>query len=270
MEAMIEAFSLSVVRNAFFAMLIAGATLSLLGVIIVSLNLTAIRFTLMHTGLLGAALGIALGFQPLPGAFIVVLAASVGMALISDASAISSSSASGMIMTASLAGAFILLAVAGVPAMQVFDIFAGNILMLTTIDVIVTSVLGLVTALFFIFTYRETQLVLMDKELAYNLGLPVKALTTMMFVLLGIGVASALRLVGALLVDAIILLPAIAALRLASRFSLALVLTSLFGLLATTAGFMIALALDWPVGSTTALCSVSILAGALVVRRKAH
>jgi len=107
--------------------------------------------------------------------------------------------------------------------MQVFDIFAGNILMLTTIDVIVTSVLGLVTALFFIFTYRETQLVLMDKELAYNLGLPVKALTTMMFVLLGIGVASALRLVGALLVDAIILLPAIAALRLASRFSLALV-----------------------------------------------
>ncbi|MDD3669875.1 MAG: metal ABC transporter permease, partial [Sphaerochaetaceae bacterium] len=103
MNALIQAFSLPIIRNAFIGMVIAGGTLSLLGIIIVSLNLTAIRFTLMHTGLLGAAVSTALAYPPILGAFTLVVLSSVLMASISNKRSISTSSASGLIMTGSLA-----------------------------------------------------------------------------------------------------------------------------------------------------------------------
>ncbi|MCK9288212.1 MAG: metal ABC transporter permease [Sphaerochaetaceae bacterium] len=264
MNALIQAFSLPIIRNAFIGMVIAGGTLSLLGIIIVSLNLTAIRFTLMHTGLLGAAVSTALAYPPILGAFTLVVLSSVLMASISNKRSISTSSASGLIMTGSLAGAFIILAVSGVPAMHVFDIFAGNILMLTSGDLILVFALGIFILLFFSIAYREVQLVLLDKETARNLGVPVDAIAMIMFILLGVGVATALRLVGALLVDALILLPAIAALRIARNFAIALVLSSAFGMLSSIGGFLIALALDLPVGASTALVSAIILAVSLL------
>ncbi|MFA6706712.1 MAG: metal ABC transporter permease [Sphaerochaetaceae bacterium] len=265
MGSLIDAFSIPIIRHAFFGIVVAGSTLSLLGIIIVSLNLTAIRFTLMHTGLLGAAIGTAIGSQPTAGAFIMVLAASAIMAAITKKKNVSTSSASGLIMTASLAGAFIILAVAGVPAMQIFDIFAGNILMLTRIDLLFTIFLGLLIVTFFAIAYREIQLVLLDKELALNLGVPVDGMMTIIFIMVGIGVAGALRLVGALLVDAIILLPGIAALRISRRFLSALLLSSLFGFLSAACGFILAILLDLPVGASTAIVSAIIMAVVLLL-----
>lgn len=270
METLANAFSIPVIRHAFVGMVFAGATLSLLGVIIVSLHLTAIRFTLMHAGLFGAAAGLSLGFSPTIGAFTVVVVASMVMGSLSKSRSISASSASGLFMTGSLAGAFILLAVTGVPAMNIFDIFAGNILMLTNADLILTFVLGtLIVAVFFI-AYREIQLVLLDQDLARSLGVPVDAVIMGMFILLGVGIASALRMVGALLVDAIILLPGIAALRFARSFGMALVLSSLFGTIACAGGFFVALFFNLPIGASAAMMSTIILGISMLVAKITH
>jgi zinc transport system permease protein len=269
-ERLAMAFSIPVIRYAFFGMLVAGGTLSLLGVIIVSLHLTAIRFTLMHVGLLGAAAGLSLGYSPTLGAFILVIGTSVVMGRLGKEKSLSASSVSGLFMTGSLAGAFLLLAATGVPAMNVFDIFAGNILLMTKGDLIFIIVLGIGILGVFWVAYREIQLVLLDKDLARSLGLPVDAIVTGMFLLLGIGVATALRLVGALLVDAIILLPGIAALRFARNFGMALFLSALFGILACTGGFFLSLFLNLPLGASAAMVSTLILAMSVLVKRTIH
>ncbi|MFA5514016.1 MAG: metal ABC transporter permease [Sphaerochaetaceae bacterium] len=266
-DLILSAFSVGVIRNAFFAMVIGGLTLSLLGIIIVSLSLTAIRFTLMHVGLLGAAAGLALGFSSTLGAYAAVLCASFAMGFMVNRQSITASSISGLFMTGSLAGAFILLAVTGVPAMQVFDIFAGNILMMSKGDLIFTFLVGLAVVLTFFVAYREIQLVLLNRELAHLLGVPVEKIIGLMFVLLGLGIATALRLVGALLVDAIILLPAMAALRVAKNFGTALLLSCLFGLVVAVGGFFGALLLNLPLGSTAALVSALILAVVMIINR---
>jgi len=267
MEQLTTAFSIPVIRYAFFGMLVAGGTLSLLGVIIVSLHLTAIRFTLMHVGLLGAAAGLSLGFSPTLGAFALVIGTSLVMGRLGKERSLSASSVSGLFMTGSLAGAFLLLAATGVPAMNVFDIFAGNILLMTRGNLIFIIILGVVILCVFWITYREIQLVLLDKELARSLGVPVDMIVTGMFLLLGIGVATALRLVGALLVDAIILLPGIAALRFARNFRMALFLSALFGILACAGGFFLSLFLNLPIGASAAMVSTMILAISMSVRR---
>jgi ABC-type Mn2+/Zn2+ transport system permease subunit len=135
--------------------------------------------------------------------------------------------------------------------------------------VVFTATVGLVLVCVFVFAYREIQLVLLNRDLAQVLGVPVDAIMTGMFVLLGIGIATALRLVGALLVDAIILLPAMAALRFARNFGMALVLSSLFGLTTTIGGFLVALFFDLPVGASAAMVSTLLLAISMLIARVA-
>lgn len=266
-ETITTAFSIPLIRHAFIGMTIAGSTLSLLGVIIVSLHLTAIRFTLMHIGLLGAAAGLALGYSSTFGAFTLVVLASLYMGTLVQKKRVAASSVSGLFMTGSLAGAFLLLSATGVPAMQVFDIFAGNILMMGLGDLYFTAAVGVLILLIFITAYREIQLVLVDRELALVLGVPVETVMTGMFLLLGLGIATALRLVGALLVDAIILLPGMAALRIARNFGMALFLSGLFGLLVAVGGFFGALLCNLPVGASSAMVSTIILGLVLLATR---
>ena len=267
MAELLKALALPLMRHALLGMLVAGASFSLLGVVVVSLNLTAIRFTLMHIGLLGAAAGLAMGFSSSAGAFVAVLLASLLMGLSGRKLAISSGSVLALFMTAALAGAFILLAVAGVPAMEVFGVFAGNILMLTRLDLwLVIGLGGLIVAVF-VLAYHEIQLVLLDGELARAQGVPVELVSCALYLLLGAGVAGALRLVGALLVGAVILLPAVAALRFARGFGSALALTALFGVLTCLLGFVAAVMLDWPIGASAAAAACIILGLSVLVSK---
>ena len=76
-----------------------------------------------------------------------------------------------------------------------------------------------------------------------------------------------MKIVGALLMDALILLPAMAALRLAKNFQQLLILTSLFGLLTTTGGLLFSMVFDFPTGATITLTGVIILTLSIVFRR---
>ncbi len=259
MSELMSLLSIPVIRNALIGMVFAGATLSLLGVVVVSLHLQVMRFMLMHVGLLGAAAAIAIGASASAGAFALVPVASILLGLFGKGRTTSASAAGGLFMTGSLAGAFILLSRAGVPAMDVFAVFAGNILMLRSADLVAVIVLGaIIVAAFFLF-YREIQLVLYDSERAQALGVPVRAVILGLFLLLGAGIAAALRLVGALLVDAIILLPAVGALRFARGLGSALLLSSAFGVAGTFGGFLLAVYFDLPIGASAAAVASALL-----------
>ncbi len=259
MNTLIEALNIPVIRNAAIAMVFAGFSLSLVGTIIIPLHLVAIRFTLMHVGLFGAAIALAFSVEPTILAYIAVLSVSLLMGILTKNKKEMASSIGAIFMTTSLAGAFVILAISEVPAMEIFDIFAGNILLMSTLDVNLTVLLGIIIILFFICCYREIQLILLNPELAQVLGVPIKPMMNIIFIVLGLAVATALRLVGALLVDALIFLPAVAALKIAKNFFSTLLLTSLFGGITALGGFLMALYLNLPLGAATALMSTIII-----------
>ena len=267
MNAIIEALSIPIILNAFIAMLFAGSTLSLVGVIIIPLHLMTMRFTLMHVGLFGAAIALAFNLSPTLFAYVFVVSISFIMGLITRDKKEKASSVGAFFMTGSLAGAFVILAATNVPAMEVFDIFAGNILLMNRIDLILTIALGIIVILFFTVLYREIQLILLNPELAQVLGVPVKMIMNLIFIILGFSVATALKLVGALLVDALLFLPAVAALRISKNFFTTLILTSLFGFLTALSGFLVALFFNLPIGASSALSATLIL---IVVFLYAH
>ncbi|HHW14142.1 MAG TPA: hypothetical protein GXX28_04310, partial [Firmicutes bacterium] len=147
-------------QKAAFTLIVASATLSLLGVAVMVLNLATIRFTLMHLGLLGGSVGIALGIDPLVPAMLSITGGSLLIGPLSERIRLEVGQASALFMTGSLAATFLLLYKAGVPAMEAFSVFTGSILMLQTRDIILTVAIGIAAMVVMWWWYWEINLVL--------------------------------------------------------------------------------------------------------------
>ncbi|MGD9154310.1 MAG: hypothetical protein PVG90_02250 [Bacillota bacterium] len=95
-------------QKAFLGCLLSGAGLSLLGLVVLNLNLTTIRFALMHVALLAAAAAMVFGFPPLVGALAGIVAASLLLGPAGDYIKVDTGITGVVFMTGSLGLAFLL------------------------------------------------------------------------------------------------------------------------------------------------------------------
>lgn len=255
----IEFLRMPIFQRAIMGAIIAGSTISLLGIVIVVFNLTTMRFALMHFGLLGGAIGLAFGASPLTAAITTIAIGSLLFGPLTDKLKLDTGLIGGFFMTGSIALAFLLFYKAGIPALDVFSLFTGSILTLTKNDLIFISVLGLIIIATYAVFFRELQLIFYDSEQAEWLGVPTKKIRNGLLFLTGLSIGVAMKLVGALLIDALILLSAMAAMRLAKSFKHLILLTALLGMLTTTGGLLLSMVFDLPTGATITLTGVTFL-----------
>jgi ABC-type Mn2+/Zn2+ transport system permease subunit len=255
----IEFLGVPIFQRALIAAVVAGGTMSLLGIVIVIFNLTTIRFALMHFGILGGAVGLVFGANPLTAALAAIAAGALLLGPLSDKMKLDTGLIGAFFMTGSIAIAFLLFYKAGVPAQDVFSLFTGSILTLTNVDLAFIFVLGIVILLVFIIFFREIQLTLYDAEQAEWLGIPAKKIRNTLLFLTGLAIGVAMKIVGALLIDALILLSAMSAFRLARNFKQLMILTACFGILTAAGGLLFSMAFDFPTGASITLAGVLIL-----------
>lgn len=246
-------------QRAFLGCLLSGAGLSLLGLVVLNLNLTTIRFALMHIALLGAAAAMVLGSSPLTGAMLGIIVASLLLGPAGDYIKVDTGITGVIFMTGSLGLAFILFYKAGVPAMDAFALFTGNVLALTNADIWTIIALTLVIFTVFILFYREIQMLLYNPDLAESLGVPVKLLRNGLLLLTGLALGISIRIVGALLVDAAVLLPAIAAMTTSRSLKGTLIMSGIFGVLSQVGGLAASMIFDLPSGASITMSAVLIL-----------
>ncbi len=265
---LLNAFNLPFVQNAFVAVLFAGAAFPLVGVFIISLDLVPLRFAMMHVALLGGAVGLFLKIDPmLFGLLFCALAASV-MGPLSERMKIGLGTVAGLFMTLTLALAFVLFYKGQINVLQVFSILWGNILSLTRWDIIIVAITSLFTITVVIVFFKEIQAILYDREVALSVGIPEKQIYYLIVFMLGLTIAVSMRLIGALLVDALVLLPAIAAHLIARGLKQMLILSSLFGLIAGFGGLNFSLAVDIPASSAIIIMAAVIIIVCVLLRRR--
>jgi hypothetical protein len=154
---------------------------------------------------------------------------------------------------------------ARVPAMEAFGLFTGSILAMTETETWAILVVGTVVLTVFVALYREIQLVLYDRELAKMLGVPAEAIRNGLLVLTGLAIGLAMRIVGALLVDAVMLLPALGAMMIGKSLAQVLFVCSVLGILSASGGLMLSMAVDLPSGaSMTAVAVVALMVVATI------
>jgi zinc transport system permease protein len=256
---LIKYLAIPLFQKAFLGAFLSGAGLSLLGVVVLTLNLTTVRFALMHVALLGAAISMVLGLPPLLGAMLGIGVASIALGPIGDSIKVDTGVTGALLMTGSLGLAFMLFSKAGVSAMEAFTLFTGNILALETADLWTIGGLAGIIILIFIVFYREIQMVLYNPTLAESLGVPAVQIRNGLLLLTGLAIGVNMRLVGALLIDAAVLLPAMAALTLARGLKETLMLSAVFGVLSQVGGLVLAMVCDLPSGASITLVAVGLV-----------
>ncbi|MCX4510476.1 metal ABC transporter permease [Streptomyces sp. NBC_01619] len=256
------------VQRAGLALLLAAVGLPVIGVVIVGLDIMPVRFAMMHVALLGIALGLLTGIDPMLCALVACALAGAGVAPLARTPD-GLSGAMGLLMSLAIAAALLVLAVSGVNASGAFALLWGSILSVGTTDLIVLGGLALAVPGLFWWRRRDVALLLYDRELAQCSGVPVRMLTLVLLVLVAVSVAGAIRLTGALLVDALTLLPALAARRLGSSLKSITLWAVGIGIAVNLTGFLIALWLDWPPGPVLVLTAGAVvLAVHLVPERR--
>ncbi len=235
------------VQRAALAIAIAGATFPIAGVWIIGLNIVPVRFAMMHVALLGISLGLLLGIDPTVTG--IVLCALTGASLSPLARRPSGlSGPMGLVMTLAIALALLVLSISGVNANGAFELLWGAILATRAVDVYNLALVAFILAGIYLWKRRDLALLLYDREIALCSGLNVDRLTLVLMVVIAVSIGSAVRLTGALLVDAITILPALAARNLGRSLDEMVLWAVGIGLFGNLFGFGLTLLFNQPPG----------------------
>lgn len=264
----IQALNYPFMQRALIAIFFAGIAFPVIGVFIISLNLIPLRFAMMHIALLGGAVGLFLKIDPVLLGLLFCAMASIALGPVSERMKLGVGTISGYFMTLTLALAFILIYKADIHVLQAFSILWGNILSLTLLDLMVVGTLSLTILIVIFLFFKEIQAILYDREIALAVGLPEKAFSYLIIFMLGLTIAVSMRMIGALLIDAFVLLPAMAAVLIARSLKQVFFFSSVFGLLSGVIGLYLSFLFDIPTSSMIILVASLIIAGCMIFRRK--
>ncbi|RMF19900.1 MAG: hypothetical protein D6758_00800 [Gammaproteobacteria bacterium] len=248
---------MSFIFHALLTGVLLAALTGPLGCFVVWRRMAYFGDTLAHAGLLGIALG--LMFEIAPFAAIIVVSTAVGLLLsaLERQRMLATDTLLGLLAHGTLAAGLVAISLSPQPGVSLEAFLLGDILASGQRDAALAALIAF-TALSILARYRrELILVTLSPDLAQVEGVPVRRVQQIFTVLLATVIASAVKVVGVLLVTALLIIPA-AAVRPISRTPEKMALNaSLLGMLSVCGGLACAWYLDWPAGPAIVLSAVA-------------
>ncbi|HEX6263283.1 MAG TPA: metal ABC transporter permease [Actinomycetota bacterium] len=258
-------FEREYMQLALAAGLVVGACAPLIGAFLVQKRMSLMGDGLGHLAFAGVAGAILLGVWPLWGALLFTVVGALAVEGLRARGRTSGDLALAIAFYVGIASGVVLLGLAGSLNATVFSYLFGQILTVTSGEVAVVAGLGAGIVLAFALSRRALFATVSDEEWARVAGLPVGALNALLAVLTAIIVVAAMRVVGLLLVAALMVLPVAGAQLLARSFGGTLLWSSGIGVGSVLAGLVAARTLGLaPSGTIVLLAAAAFLAAALV------
>jgi ABC-type Mn2+/Zn2+ transport system permease subunit len=149
-----------------------------------------------------------------------------------------------------------------------FDVFGylfGNILAVTEADLIITATLGAVVLLLLGLFHKELVFLAFDEEMAQVVGLPVRFLYYLLLSIMALTVVIAIKVVGIVLVSALLVLPGATSLQLTKNIVPMVALSVGCGVISTLSGLYLSYVLDLASGATIVLTGTALFGLAMAV-----
>ncbi len=162
------------------------------------------------------------------------------------------------IMVASIGLAFVFIYVFDVPSQNAMGLLWGSLYTLTNVELWSAIILAFIIVLMQVVKRRQLKAFFFDPSIAFTSGVNESTIYYSVILLTAFTVALAMRLIGALLLDAIIILPALIAILHARSRSKVILLSCLWGGIFSFFGFFISLWLKIPTSSAIALLATLV------------
>ncbi|SHE40223.1 zinc transport system permease protein [Caldanaerobius fijiensis DSM 17918] len=252
-------FSYDFMIRAFIAGAIISIIAPLVGNYLVLRRLSQMGDTLSHVALAGIAGGMLLGTNPTISSVIFVLLSSFGIEKLRKSYFRYSEISIAVVMSGGIALAVLLLSLAGSRATNVVSYLWGSIISVTTADIKIIIVLGIVVVITIVLIYKELLYIAFDEEAAGVSGIPISTINMVFTILVSITIAVSMKIVGALLVSALMVIPPAASLKIAKSFKQTLFYSILFSFISVFVGIIVSYYLNLSPGGTIVAIALLIL-----------
>jgi zinc transport system permease protein len=239
-----ELFGYHFFQNALVGGIIAGAACAAVGLFLILKKEAMIGDGIAHTAFGGIALGLLWGVNPLFTALGASVLAVLGVSYMRRKGVAPSDSAIAVMLTLGFSVGLIVISVAGGFNVELFSYLFGSILTIDEADLLLVSLLGILVLLFLGFFRRELLSMVFDEDDSRVMGIPTNAFSLAFDLLVAATIVLSIKVIGTILVVALLVLPGLSALQLSLSFRKTIFAAIGFSMISTVLGILFSAALN--------------------------
>lgn len=263
---MTELLALDFMRKALLAGALVGLAAPSVGIFMVQRRLSLMGDGIGHVVFMGVAAGLVLGISPIATGLLFATVGAIAIELLRQRGKTSSDVALALIFYLGIAGGVFFLGMGNTSTLQLTSYLFGSVITVSDTDLMIVATIALMTAGVIQVLRKHLFAVAYDEEIARVAGLPVTALNLLIAVMAAMTVAATAKVVGVLLVSALLVLPVAAVQQVAQSFRSTFYGSIAVGIFVTTMGLVIAFYTDQLPAATIVLLAIGLFVVASGVR----
>lgn len=257
MDILAEMFSYGFIIRAFIVGVLVSLCAALLGVTLVLKRYSMIGDGLSHVGFGALAVAAALNLAPLEVAVPVVVVAAFLLLRLSESSKINGDAAIAIISSTALAIGVVCVSISGVNT-DLNSYLFGSILATSNADAVMCAVLAVAVISIFILFYNKIFAVTFDESFSKATGLKTGAYNTIISLLTALTIVIGMRIMGTLLISALIIFPALSSMRVCKKFKSVILCSGVLSVLCFFIGMCASYSLDTPTGASVVIVNACV------------
>ena len=264
---MFSIFQYDFIIRAFAAGLITAVIAPAIGMFLVVRRYSLMADTLAHVSLVGVAIGLLAGVSPVVGSLIVAVIASVAIESLRESKKIFGESILALFLSGGLAVAVVIISLGHGFSVNLMSYLFGSITTVTASDIGIIAVAGVLIMAVLVVFYKEFFCVAFNEELAAASGVNVRVLNIMLIVLAAITVSLSMRIVGALLIGALMIIPTVSAIQFKMGFKQTMALGIGISIFCVISGLFASYYLNLASGGTIVVIALLVFGVSLLANR---
>ncbi|WP_128895628.1 metal ABC transporter permease [Longirhabdus pacifica] len=265
-----DLFQYEILQRAIIAGVLIGLISPLIGLFVVLRRLSLLGDTIAHVSIAGVALGLLIDIYPLGLGFLFAIFAAFAIEMFRKYYQSYAELSIAIIMSGGIAVASILFTLGKGYNINVQTYLFGSIFTVSMQEIWIILAFSVIIVLFVFLFYKELFLITFDEDAAAVGGLPVRAINFVNTILTAFVVSAAIKVVGALLVSALITIPAAAGIALRKGFKTTLFWTVIISEFAIVTGLLISWEWNLAPNGTIVLLLIGILLSIMIGFKKAR
>lgn len=246
-----EIFQYQFLAHAALACLLCGIACGIIGTYVVCRRLVFLSGGITHASFGGIGMAYYFGANPLLGALIFAILSAWGIETFTSRKQIREDSAIGLIWSLGMAIGIIFIYLTPGYAPNLMSFLFGNILSVTSTDIIWMAIVDAPILLIFATMYRPILYVAFDREYARSQNFPTRIVSYLMATLVAITIVISIRVVGIVLLISLLTIPAVIGNLISKSFNRILIYGSVIAALSAFAGLYISYKTNIPSGAST-------------------